>query len=87
MTSLTFILGVLPLAFASGPGSGAQNAISVGVLGGITAVTVFVLFFAPYWFIWVYRLLKRNAVAANRRGSIARGGGNGSTRPGAEATP
>ena len=58
MTSLTFILGVMPLAFASGPGSGAQNAISIGVLGGITATTVFVLFFAPFFFIWVMRLFK-----------------------------
>ncbi|MDC8830806.1 efflux RND transporter permease subunit [Alteromonas gilva] len=55
MTSLTFILGVMPLAFASGPGSGAQNAISIGVLGGITATTVFVLFFAPFFFYWVMR--------------------------------
>jgi multidrug efflux pump len=56
MTSLTFILGVMPLAFASGPGSGAQNAISIGVLGGITATTILVLFFAPFFFIWVMRL-------------------------------
>ncbi|QJR79323.1 efflux RND transporter permease subunit [Alteromonas pelagimontana] len=58
MTSLTFILGVMPLAFASGPGSGAQNAISIGVLGGITTTTIFVVFFAPYFFLWIYRLLK-----------------------------
>jgi multidrug efflux pump len=66
MTSLTFILGVLPLAFASGPGSGAQNAISIGVLGGITATTLFVVVFAPFFFIRVYRLFKKDAVAANR---------------------
>ncbi|NDY74342.1 hydrophobe/amphiphile efflux-1 family RND transporter [Desulfobacter hydrogenophilus] len=58
MTSLTFILGVMPLAFAAGPGSGAQNAIGIGVLGGITATTVFVLFFAPFFFIWVMRIFK-----------------------------
>jgi multidrug efflux pump len=56
MTSLTFILGVLPLAFANGPGSGAQNAISIGVLGGITATTIFVVFFAPFFFLWVFRV-------------------------------
>lgn len=66
MTSLTFILGVSPLALASGPGSGAQNAISIGVLGGITATTVFVVFFAPFFFIWVYRLFKHTEVAADR---------------------
>ena len=62
MTSLTFILGVLPLAFASGPGSGAQNAISVSVLGGIFTTTLFVVFFAPFLFIWVYRLFKKEVV-------------------------
>lgn len=66
MTSLTFILGVMPLAFASGPGSGAQNAISIGVLGGITATTVFVLFYAPFFFIWVYRLFRVKEVKQKR---------------------
>lgn len=66
MTSLTFILGVMPLAFASGPGSGAQNAISIGILGGITTTTLFVVVFAPYFFIRVYRLFKKDAVEANR---------------------
>lgn len=60
MTSLTFILGVLPLAFASGPGSGAQNAIAIGVLGGITTTTVFVVFFAPFFFTWIYRVFKKD---------------------------
>ncbi|MFP4069356.1 MAG: efflux RND transporter permease subunit [Opitutales bacterium] len=66
MTSLTFILGVMPLAFATGPGSGAQKAISMGVLGGITTTTLFVVVFAPYFFIRVYRLFKKEAVEANR---------------------
>jgi len=66
MTSFTFILGVLPLAFASGPGSGAQNAISIGVLGGIATTTLFVVIFAPFFFIRVYRLFKKDAVEANR---------------------
>ncbi|MDT8409279.1 MAG: efflux RND transporter permease subunit [Wenzhouxiangellaceae bacterium] len=61
MTSLTFILGVSPLAFASGAGSGAQNAISIGILGGITTTTLFVVVFGPFFFIWVYRLLQKEA--------------------------
>ncbi|PXA05055.1 hydrophobe/amphiphile efflux-1 family RND transporter [Coraliomargarita sinensis] len=69
MTSLTFMLGVSPLAFASGPGSGAQNAISIGVLGGITTTTLFVVVFGPFFFIWVYRLLKQEQVRANRAAS------------------
>ncbi|NBB77870.1 MAG: efflux RND transporter permease subunit [Verrucomicrobia bacterium] len=61
MTSLTFILGVMPLAFATGPGSGAQNAISVGVLGGVTTTTLFVVVFAPFFFIRVYRLFRKES--------------------------
>jgi multidrug efflux pump len=67
MTSLTFILGVMPLVFASGPGSGAQNAISIGVLGGITATTILVLFFAPFFFIWVMRLFKTEELKNNHQ--------------------
>ncbi|MFO8026256.1 MAG: efflux RND transporter permease subunit [Opitutales bacterium] len=67
MTSLTFMLGVSPMAIASGPGSGAQNAVSIGVLGGITTTTLFVLVFAPFFFLWVYRLLKHDQAEANRR--------------------
>ncbi len=59
MTSLTFILGVMPLAFATGPGSGAQNAISTGVLGGVVTTTLFVVVFGPFFFIWVYRLFRK----------------------------
>lgn len=69
MTSLTFILGVMPLAFASGPGSGAQNAISIGVLGGITATTLSVLFYAPFFFIWIYRLFRVKEVEQKRHAS------------------
>ncbi|MBN24768.1 MAG: hypothetical protein CL578_06940 [Alteromonadaceae bacterium] len=69
MTSLTFILGVLPLAFASGPGSGAQNAISIGVLGGIMTTTFFVVFFGPYFFLWVYRLFKKDVVKKHQHSS------------------
>ncbi len=69
MTSLTFVLGVMPLAFASGPGSGAENAISIGVLGGITATTLFVLFYAPFFFIWVYRFFRVKEVEQKRTSS------------------
>jgi len=64
MTSLTFILGVMPLAFASGPGSGAQNAISIGVLGGIIATTIFVVFYAPFFFILLMYLFGKEKKAA-----------------------
>lgn len=53
MTSVAFILGVLPLATATGAGSGAQNAIGIGVLGGMLAATVLGIFLVPVFFVIV----------------------------------
>jgi multidrug efflux pump len=55
MTSLAFILGVLPLALATGAGSGAQNAIGFGVLGGMLAATLIGVFFVPVFFVLIRR--------------------------------
>ncbi len=55
MTSLAFMLGVLPLAVASGAGSGAQNAIGFAVLGGMVASTLVGVFFVPAFFVLVRR--------------------------------
>ncbi len=51
MTSLAFVLGVLPLALATGAGSGSKNAIGVGVVGGMLSATLLVIFFAPLFFV------------------------------------
>jgi multidrug efflux pump len=59
MTSLAFILGVVPLAIATGAGSAAQNAIGVGVLGGMLSATLLGIFFVPSFFVVVRRLSKR----------------------------
>jgi multidrug efflux pump len=56
MTSLAFGLGVLPLALSSGAGSGSQNAIGTGVLGGVVSATVLGLLFVPVFFVVVRRL-------------------------------
>jgi multidrug efflux pump len=56
MTSLAFGLGVLPLALASGAGSGAQRAIGTGVLGGMVVGTLLGIFFVPLFFVVVERL-------------------------------
>ncbi len=56
MTSLAFGLGVLPLAKASGAGSGAQNAIGVGVLGGMITGTVLCLFFVPMFYVLIVKV-------------------------------
>jgi multidrug efflux pump len=59
MTSLAFGFGVLPLAIASGAGSGAQRAIGTGVLGGMIAGVSLGIFFIPLFFVVVERLLLR----------------------------
>ncbi|HLN24978.1 MAG TPA: efflux RND transporter permease subunit [Patescibacteria group bacterium] len=51
MTSLAFILGVLPLAISNGAGSGSQNAIGTGVMGGMISATVLAIFFVPVFFV------------------------------------
>lgn len=56
MTSLAFILGMLPLVFASGPGSASRQGIGTGVFFGmIVAITVGIIF-VPLLFVWVYKL-------------------------------
>ncbi|AMX94008.1 efflux RND transporter permease subunit [Mesorhizobium sp. M7A.F.Ca.US.014.04.1.1] len=61
MTSLAFILGVLPLAIASGAGSGAQNSVGIGVMGGMIAATVIGVFLVPLLFVTVRRIFKGRA--------------------------
>ncbi len=56
MTSLAFVLGMLPLVLASGPGSVARQNIGTGVFFGmITAITAGIVF-VPFFFVWIYRL-------------------------------
>ena len=56
MTSLAFILGMLPLVFASGPGSASRQGIGTGVFFGmIVAISVGIIF-VPLLFVWVYKL-------------------------------
>ncbi|MGO4197045.1 efflux RND transporter permease subunit [Rhizobium sp. YAF28] len=56
MTSLAFILGVVPLAIARGAGSAAQNAIGIGVLGGMLSATMLGIFFVPSFFVVIRRI-------------------------------
>lgn len=58
MTSLAFILGVLPLAISTGAGSGAQNALGTGVIGGMLTATVLAILFVPLFFVAVRRVFK-----------------------------
>jgi multidrug efflux pump len=59
MTSMAFILGVLPLALANGAGSGSQNAIGTGVIGGMLAATFLATFLVPMFFVVISNKLRR----------------------------
>ncbi|MEO7742575.1 MAG: efflux RND transporter permease subunit, partial [Usitatibacter sp.] len=50
MTSLSFILGVAPLAFSSGAGAGARHSVGTGVMGGMMAATFLAIFFVPFFY-------------------------------------
>jgi hydrophobe/amphiphile efflux-1 (HAE1) family protein len=63
MTSLAFGMGVLPLVLSSGAGSGSQQAIGFGVLGGMVSATVFGIFFVPLFYLWVRALFDRRKKA------------------------
>lgn len=59
MTSLAFGLGVVPLAISTGVGSGSQNAIGTGVLGGMMSSTFMGIFFIPIFFVIVERMFSK----------------------------
>ena len=58
MTSIAFILGVLPLVISSGAGSASQRAIGTGVMGGMITATVLAVFFVPVFFVVVRSFFK-----------------------------
>lgn len=55
MTSLAFILGVLPLALSHGAESGAQNAVGASAIDGMVAATLLAIYFVPVFFVLVRR--------------------------------
>ncbi len=58
MTSLAFTFGITPLFFADGAGSGSQNAIGTGLIGGILSATFLAIFFIPLFFVIVEKMFK-----------------------------
>jgi uncharacterized membrane protein len=50
MTSMAFILGVVPLVISSGAGAGARHSAGTGVMGGMLAATFLAIFFVPMFF-------------------------------------
>ncbi|GHD69220.1 multidrug efflux RND transporter permease subunit [Luteimonas padinae] len=67
MTSLAFGLGVLPLALASGAGSGAQRAIGTGVVGGMVVGTLLGVFFIPLFFVVIQKMFGGKAAKAGEQ--------------------
>jgi multidrug efflux pump len=67
MTSLAFILGVLPLVVATGAGAASQRAIGTGVVGGMLSATLLGVIFVPIFFVAVLSLMERRSTgkAAN----------------------
>jgi multidrug efflux pump len=59
MTSLSFILGTLPLVIASGAGASARHSIGTGVMGGMIAATTLALFFVPLFYTLIMRAAAR----------------------------
>jgi HAE1 family hydrophobic/amphiphilic exporter-1/multidrug efflux pump len=63
MTSLAFILGVLPLAVSTGAGAGARQSVGTGVMGGMLAATFLAIFFVPLFF----KLVSDRRLAGEKR--------------------
>lgn len=61
MTSIAFVMGTLPLARATGPGSGSQHSIGTGVVGGTLAATFLAIFFVPLFYVAVTKLFTKKA--------------------------
>jgi multidrug efflux pump len=79
MTSLAFILGVLPLAIATGAGAGGRTAIGTGVIGGMLSATVLAVFLVPVFFVTIRRLFPER-----HRESREKSGESHATVPGDE---
>ena len=68
MTSLAFVLGVLPLAIASGAGAAARRSMGTGVEGGMLAATFVATLFVPLFFILLTGRKARQAKGAAQAG-------------------
>ena len=63
MTSLSFILGVLPLVYATGAGAEMRQSLGTAVFSGMIGVTLFGLIFTPVFYVLVRALQRKKAVA------------------------
>jgi hydrophobe/amphiphile efflux-1 (HAE1) family protein len=70
MTSLAFMLGVLPLVISSGAGSAGRHSLGTGVLGGTLTSTVLGIFFVPLFYVIVRRLFPGKGKARARNPEV-----------------
>lgn len=74
MTSMAFVLGVLPLAKSSGAGAASQNAIGIAIIGGMIGATFLAIYFVPLFFVLIERLAslvgKRKTTPASAPGTL-----------------
>ncbi|MFT3804193.1 MAG: efflux RND transporter permease subunit [Burkholderiaceae bacterium] len=82
MTSMAFILGVLPLMLATGASSASQNAIGTGVVGGMISAMILAVIFVPVFFVFVSRIFKPKQKPESER----TGGGGTISSPAAPET-
>ena len=65
MTSMAFILGVLPLVIATGAGAASRNSIGTGVFGGMLAATFLAIFFVPLFFVIIGKIKPKHSNTNN----------------------
>ena len=73
MTSLAFILGVVPLALATGAGASSQAAIGVGVIGGMISATLLGVLFVPIFFVFVLSLWRKRTSESEVKNNTSEG--------------
>jgi multidrug efflux pump len=76
MTSIAFIAGVFPLAISNGAGSGGQNDIGTGVVGGMIGATILAIFFVPLFYVLVRRVSPPKPVHGSGRAADETGEGS-----------
>ena len=70
MTSLAFILGVVPLAISSGAGAGSKHAIGTGVIGGMLSALLLAIFWIPLFYVLICSLAERRRKAIEKESAL-----------------
>ena len=74
MTSLSFILGAMPLVLASGAGAASRHSIGTGIIGGMIGATTLALFFVPLFYYLITRLRERKTIGLETNSAPVDGG-------------